>query len=362
MKIEIEDLVKRYGSTTAVDGISLVAEEGELTTLVGPSGCGKTTTLRCVAGLERPDEGRISIGDEVVTDPAENVFVPPHKRNIGFVFQTFDVWPHLSVFENVAYPLRNRDYEEDEIEERVLETLKLTGIRELSDKPATQLSGGQQARVGICRAIVYRPKVLLFDEPLTGLDRNLRKKMRYEIKRIQSELNITSLYVTHSQPEAMTLSDKLCLMNTNGQIEQMGSPRKIYHAPQTQFTFDFFGSSEEIGGVMSDSRGIETDIGLMQSTRTDNLADSESVTLGFRAEDVEVSPGRLDDERDENTWTGTVQEVSFLGELTEVLIDVEGKTIRSRQHSLPDGVTPGAVVTLRVDPQNVFVYEQGPAP
>ena len=357
MRIEIENLVKRYGSTVAVDGISLVAEEGELTSLVGPSGCGKTTTLRCIAGLERPNEGRISIGDETVTDPERDIFVPPQERNIGFVFQSFDVWPHLSVFENVAHPLRNRDVDEDEIEERVVKTLEMTGIGSLRDKPATQLSGGQQARVGISRALVYEPRVLLFDEPLTGLDRNLRKQMRYEIKRLQSELGITSVYVTHSQPEAMTLSDKLCLMNTRGKIEQMGSPRDIYNSPQTQFAFDFFGASEEIEGTVQDSRRIETDLGPVQSERMDGLAASDDITLGFRAEDVELSVGRPDEVGDENTWVGRVREVSFLGEMFEVLVDVDGKTIRCRQQTLQESIAPGTQVTVRVDPENVFVYE-----
>lgn len=356
MEIKIENLTKIYGrSTVAVDDISFTAEEGELTSLVGPSGCGKTTTLRSIAGLERPNQGRISIGDEVVTDPADNVFVPPQDRDIGFVFQTFDVWPHLSVFENVAYPLRNRDIPEDEIEERVKETLELTGIGELADKQATQLSGGQQARVGISRAIVYEPKVLLFDEPLTGLDRNLRQRMRYEIKRIQSEVGITSVYVTHNQPEAMTLSDKILLMNTNGKIEQMGTPQEIYNEPRTQFTFDFFGSSVELTGTTTDTDKFETDLGEVESIRGQDLPANENVTLGFRARDVEVSSDGINN-GDVNQWSGRVEDINFLGEMFEILVMVQGKSIQSRAPSLPTGMAEGQTVSVHVDPEDVFVY------
>jgi len=354
MQITIEGLVKRYGSVTAVDGIDIVAKEGKLTSLVGPSGCGKTTTLRCVAGLERPDAGRITIGDEVVTDPAENIFVPPNKRELGFVFQSFDVWPHLTVFQNVAYPLQNRNVPKDEIRERVTEALGLTGIEHLADKPSTQLSGGQQARVGICRAIVYEPRVLLFDEPLTGLDRNLRKQMRYEIKRIQSELEITSLYVTHSQPEAMTLSDKICLMNTSGTVEQEGTADEIYNHPTSQFSFDFFGSSDAMPGSVVDGNTVETDLGIVETTGVD-LAEGTAVNVGFRPEKVDVA---VDGEADwnGNQWAGTVADISFLGEMYEVIVDVDGTQVRARRRTVPDGIDEGATVSVHLDPTAVFVF------
>lgn len=352
MQIKIENLVKRYGNTTAVDGISFTAEEGKLTSLVGPSGCGKTTTLRSIAGLERPTSGKISIGNEVVTDPEDNIFKPPHKRDIGFVFQNFNAWPHMSVFENVAYPLRNRDWPEDEIEEKVMEALEMTGIEAHAQKQATDLSGGQQARVGICRAIVYEPKVLLFDEPLTGLDRNLRQKLRYEIKRIQEELGITSVYVTHSQPEAMTLSDKILLMNTNGKIEQQGSPKEIYYNPETQFTFDFFGSSESyVGTVGSDS--VETAFGSLESNDLNGYSAGQELTVGFRPEFVEIGDA---ESWNENTFTGTVKAVSFLGEMYEIVVDIDGEEIRSRRRNVPEGIEEGREVTIHIDPENVVTY------
>lgn len=356
-EIRVENLTKRYGDVTAVDDISFTAEEGELTSLVGPSGCGKTTTLRSVAGLERPEEGVITIGDEVVTDPANDVFKAPHERDIGFVFQTFDVWPHMTVFENVAYPLRNRDRPEDEIQERVMETLELTDIADQAEKPASQLSGGQQARVGISRSLVYEPKVLLFDEPLTGLDRNLRKQMRYEIKRIQSELGITSLYVTHSQPEAMTLSDTICLMNPNGKIEQMGSGDEIYHRPRSQFAFEFFGAMDPLDGRVSDANQIETDgMGTLQCTDLDIGVDS-GVAVGFRPEHVDFSHENRWDGT--NTFQGTVRDLAFLGELYELTIEVGGSTIRARQSRLTEEFAEGDQLYLHIDPSQVYAYPEG---
>lgn len=357
--IRVENLTKRYGSITAVDDISFTAEDSQLTSLVGPSGCGKTTTLRCVAGLERPDEGRISIGDKVVTDPSNNVFVPPHARDIGFVFQTFDVWPHMTVFENVAYPLRNRSYEEDRIEERVGETLEMTGIADQRDKPASHLSGGQQARVGICRAIVYEPRVLLFDEPLTGLDRNLRKRMRYEIKRIQTDLGITSIYVTHSQPEAMTLSDKIALMNTDGRIEQMGSGEDLYNHPNTRFTFEFFGSMTPFQGTVSEPGTVETEgLGVLKY-ETDGDRFVGEAMVGFRPEHVDFATTARDEWGDENTFEGTVEDVTFLGEMTEIEASIDGSKLRVRKNQLSEDIEVGETILLHIDAEHVYAFERG---
>jgi iron(III) transport system ATP-binding protein len=356
-EIQVENLTKRYGNLTAVDDVSFTARAGELTSLVGPSGCGKTTTLRCVAGLERPEEGRILIGDEVVTDPANDVFKPPHARDIGFVFQTFDVWPHMSVFENVAYPLRNRDVSEDEIERRVNDTLELTDIGDQADKPASQLSGGQQARVGISRALVYEPRVLLFDEPLTGLDRNLRKQMRYEIKRIQMDLDITSLYVTHSQPEAMTLSDTICLMNPNGKIEQMGSGEEIYHRPRSRFAFEFFGAMDPLEGRVTEPGRIETEgLGTLEYSN-DGSRTAGDVAVGFRPENVEFSQENRWE--DGNTFKGILEDLTFLGELYELTVDIKGSTIRARKSRLDEEFTEGDEIYLHIDPNQVNAYPEG---
>jgi iron(III) transport system ATP-binding protein len=357
-EIQVENLTKQYGDVIAVDDISFVAGDGKLTSLIGPSGCGKTTTLRCVAGLERPDAGRIEIGDDVVTDPANDVFVPPHERDIGFVFQTFDVWPHMTVFDNIAYPLRNRNRPSDEIEQRVMETLEMTDIADQREKPASQLSGGQQARVGICRAIVYEPRVLLFDEPLTGLDRNLRKQMRYEIKRIQTELEITSLYVTHSQPEAMTLSDKICLMNPSGRIEQMGSSEDLYYRPQSQFAFQFFGAFRPIAGKVTNPGRVETSFGTLDCN-TDGVEPQASVAVGFRPERVDISTAEWDEWRDNNTFNGIVENVTFLGEMYELNVAVEGTTVRARQSQLSSDINEDDKIHLHIDPEHVYTYPAG---
>jgi ABC-type sugar transport system ATPase subunit len=273
------------------------------------------------------------------------------------VFQTFDVWPDMYVFENVAYPVRNRDLPEDEIQERVTETLELTDIEDQAEKPASQLSGGQQARVGISRALVYEPKVLLFAEPLTGLDRNLRKQMRYEIKRIQSDLDITSLYVTHSQPEAMTLSDTICLMNPNGKIEQMGSGDEIYNTPRSQFAFEFFGAMDPIDGRVTEPGRIHTDwLGDLQFTGNSFDVDQQ-VAVGFRPEHIDFSHESIWD--DINTIRGSVEDLTLLGELYELTVSVNGTTLRARQSHLQEEVAEGDEIFFHIDPSEVYAYPKG---
>ncbi|WP_144906562.1 ABC transporter ATP-binding protein [Halobellus captivus] len=349
MKVSVKNLVKRYGETTAVDDISFVAEDGEFTTLLGPSGCGKTTTLRSIAGLERPDGGQITIGDTVLSDPSKNIFIPTQERNVGFVFQNFNVWPHLTVFENVAYPLRVRNYSEDEIEEKVMNVLKLTGLEDFRDRPSTQLSGGQQARVNVCRAIVYEPDLLLFDEPLTGLDRNLRHQMRYEIKRIQSDVGITTVYVTHSQPEAMTLADKIILMNPDGKIAQQGTADDLYYKPDSKFVFDFFGGSVEIEGTVTNPEGIQTDIGLF-SVDVSPFDAGSSAIIGFRPESVQIGK-----EGAVNNWKGEVEDINFLGSTYEFFISVGDVTIRARQPRSGD-IQEGRTVNFHIVPDDIFTY------
>lgn len=354
MQVTIDSITKRYGDITAIDDISITAEEGELTSLVGPSGCGKTTTLRSIAGLEFPDQGRIVIGGEVVADSEEGIRVPTQKRDVGFVFQTFDVWPHLNVFDNVAFPLKIRDYSKSEIAEKVHDVLELANIEELVDKNATDLSGGQQARVSICRALVYEPKLLLCDEPLTGLDRNLRRQMRYEIRRLQQEVGITTVYVTHNQPEAMTMSDKICLLNTDGQVEQTGTAQDIYNDPVSQYSFDFFGTSEYLEGEVGDDGEILTDIG--QVSHTTDVNGATNVTVGYRPEELEVS---LEPHRDwtQNTWSGRIEQYSFLGDTHEFSVVVDGVPLIARQSRIEDELGTGEKVHVHIDPDQIHVFE-----
>src|SRR5438270_3576619 len=256
----IENLRKKFiapGNVTvnAVDGISLGIETGKLVTLLGPSGCGKTTTLRCLAGLERPEAGRIVIGNETVFDSAKRIFVSPSDRGIGMVFQSYAIWPHMTVFENVAFPLRvarERKYSGAEIKDKVARALEMVRMSGYETRPATQLSGGQQQRLAFARGLVREPKILLLDEPLSNLDAKLREQMRVELKRLQKRLGITTVYVTHDQSEALALSDEIAVFSA-GRIIQRGTPQDIYRKPMSQFVADFIGSANFLPGTVSES-------------------------------------------------------------------------------------------------------------
>ena len=249
--VTVAELVKRYdgGAAAAVDGISFSVAHGELVTLLGPSGCGKTTTLRLIAGLEVPDGGKILFDDQIVSAAEQGQFVPPEARGAGMVFQSYAIWPHMTVYGNVAYPLRMRRANIADVRSKVLETLSLVGLLGLQDRLATQLSGGQQQRTAIARAIVATPGLLLFDEPLSNLDAMLRAQMRVELRQLQRKLNITTIYVTHDQIEAMVLSDRVIVMY-GGQIQQIGPPREVYLQPRNRFVAEFIGFSNFIKGTI----------------------------------------------------------------------------------------------------------------
>src|SRR6185295_1027559 len=239
--VGVEEVSKRFGTVAAVDRVSLVVPDGRLVILLGPSGCGKTTTLRMIAGLEQNDAGRISIGERVVSDAARGLFVAPERREIGMVFQSYAIWPHMTVFANVAYPLEVRRRPSAEVRERVLDTLRLMQMEHLTGRPATALSGGQQQRVAIARALVFRPRVLLMDEPLSNLDAQLREQMRLEIRALQQRLGITTIYVTHDQEEAMVLSDEIAVMH-EGRVLQRADPQTIYTRPANRTVAAFVGT------------------------------------------------------------------------------------------------------------------------
>ncbi len=247
--VRIEGLVKRFGNVTAVDHITFSVRRGEMVTLLGPSGCGKTTTLRCLGGIEPMDEGEITIGDETVSSSRKGFFLPPERRNVGMVFQSYALWPHMSVWSNVAYPLQVRRFPRHEIGDRVRRALELVGLADYAQRNATQLSGGQQQRVSLARALVYDPRVLLLDEPLSNLDARLRESMRFEIRRLQQDIGITAVYVTHDQAEAMVISDRLIVMNL-GRVEQMGPPLDVYARPASPFVASFLGSANLVEGTI----------------------------------------------------------------------------------------------------------------
>ncbi|MDH4291869.1 MAG: ABC transporter ATP-binding protein, partial [Dehalococcoidia bacterium] len=246
--IKIENLFKKFGKVAAVNHVWLEVKQGEILTLLGPSGCGKTTTLRCIAGLERPDEGDVIIDGKSMFSQG---FVPPSKREIGMVFQNYAVWPHMRVFDNVAYGLKIQKLPKNVIKKKVTENLESLGLTGLEKRFPGQLSGGQQQRVALARALVGNPKVLLLDEPLSNLDAKLREKMRFEIKSLVRRMGITSVYVTHDQAEAMVISDRVSVMNA-GDIVQVGTPEEIYKKPANRFVADFIGTTNFIPGEISE--------------------------------------------------------------------------------------------------------------
>ncbi|MEE9276427.1 MAG: ABC transporter ATP-binding protein [bacterium] len=295
--LEVSDLSKFFGDDRAVDGISFGAPRGTFLTLLGPSGCGKTTTLMCIAGLHKPDGGEIRIDGAPVTSIPGRVFLPPEKRNIGMVFQSYAIWPHMTVFQNVSYPLEIRDIGREEIDERVAEVLRLVGLSDMTDKLATQLSGGQQQRAALARAIIFRPRLLLFDEPLSNLDLKLRERMRIELKRIQHEVGITSIYVTHDQAEALVMSDEIVVMS-KGHIEQRGDPHSIYAHPANRFVSDFIGVVNLIEGRIAaapgEGRGEIEITGGRGAVRipcvlADGMAEGDAAFLSVRPENVTVA-------------------------------------------------------------------------
>ncbi len=247
--VRLEHLTKNFGSATAVDDLSVAVAKGESLTLLGPSGCGKTTTLRMIAGLETPDAGAIHIDGVPVVSVDGRINLPPERRKIGMVFQSYAIWPHMSVAQNVGFPLRLRRVSAAEIAERVKRALAMIGLVGFEDRPATRLSGGEQQRVALARALVYEPALLLLDEPLSNLDVKLREQMRLELKLLQNRLRLTVINVTHDQTEALSLSDRIIVLN-HGKVEQIGAPRELYERPATQFVRDFLGKSVTLSGVV----------------------------------------------------------------------------------------------------------------
>ncbi len=329
--IKLINLTKVFGKVTAVDHINLEVEDGEFVTLLGPSGCGKTTTLRMIAGLEVPTDGEIYIGERLVSSAAKKIFVPPEKRNIGMVFQNYAVWPHMTVFDNVAYPLKIKKMPKDEIRRRVMDMLRLVHLEGMENRYPHQLSGGQQQRVALARALVMEPDILLLDEPLSNLDAKLREEMRFEIRSIQQKLGITVVYVTHDQSEAMAMSDRIAVMN-RGRIHQVGSPYEIYKYPADSFVAGFIGLANFIKPdkveITSDKASVEIFNHQLRLQVAPPLKETGEPVLVVRPMDIDVYskpvPGSV---------RGKVKRSTFLGDIVDYLIDVEGTTIRVQDKS-----------------------------
>lgn len=329
--ITISHLRKSYGPTTVIDGLDLDIAEGEFVTLLGPSGCGKTTTLRSIAGLETPDSGRISIGDKIVTCIETGVALPPNKRSLGMVFQSYAIWPHMSVFGNVAYPLRRRRLPSGELKKRVMAALESVGLAHAATRLPTQLSGGQQQRVALARAIVADPAVLLFDEPLSNLDAQLRISMRDEISRLRSR-GRTSVYVTHDQSEAFALSDRIAVM-FDGRIVQLDTAQAIVARPVDIAVAKFLGIENLIPGrilsrsgdeAIVDAPAVGTRLRVMRGA--DQVAAGDEVTLAIRATHALVGSTAFQ----ENSCTGRIIQVTFLGDGFQYRIQVGAQQVLAR--------------------------------
>ena len=347
--VTIQNVTKSFGNTVVLENFDAVFQNGEFITLLGPSGCGKTTMLRIIAGFEKPTSGCVKFDDRVVS--SDKVFIPPEKRDIGMVFQSYAVWPHMTVFDNVAYPLRIKKMDKDVIQKKVDRVLAMVHLTQYAQRIPSQLSGGQQQRVALARALVAEPALLLLDEPLSNLDAKLRESMRFEIKEIQRESGITVLYVTHDQTEAMAMSDRIVVIN-RGIIQQIGAPRDIYTHPANPFVADFVGKIEFLEGeVKADC--IELD-GCGQ--RLPYEGDKKGrVIVGVRPEHVKYAP------IGQGSLNGTIKSHFYLGDVNDCRVDLGGgkelRVIADPYDSMD--VEAGKKVSLNV--REFLVYdEQGP--
>jgi ABC-type Fe3+/spermidine/putrescine transport system ATPase subunit len=358
--IEVRDLVVRYGGVIAVRGVTFTVGAGEHLTLLGPSGCGKTTTLRAIAGLEKPAAGEIRIGGAPVFSSSPSVNVPAERRGLSMVFQSYAIWPHMSVFDNVAYGLRVRKLPAAEVTAKVREALDLVQLGELGARSASKLSGGQQQRVALARAFVFSPSVLLFDEPLSNLDAKLRAEMRVELKELQRRLDITSVYVTHDLEEALAISDRIIVMR-DGVIEQVGTPGEIYDRPRNTFVADFVGSANLIRGRRrSDLERdgvvvIETSGGaLVHGTAAGRPPGGEAL-MAVRT--VRLRLERARPATSVNAWPARIRQRVFQGDFTQYHVDWDGRTLIVRL-ATSDPMAEGDEVFVSADPRHCVLLEE----
>ena len=349
MGIKVSSLVKIYGSTTIVHGISFNVDDGEFVTLLGPSGCGKTTTLRCIAGLERTDGGVIEIDGKVVSDPQQGIFVAPHERSLGMVFQSYAIWPHMTVAQNVAFPLEVRG--EKNSRETVEWALDVVGLKALAGRQPSELSGGQQQRVALARAIAGRPKVLLFDEPLSNLDARLRDRTRAEISRIQKELSIPAVYVTHDQAEALSMSDRIIVMDA-GHIVEEGLPRTLYRRPMRRFTADFIGAANFLTLVHRDQAWFAPDGSAVQLDHVEAGEPGEKREAVLRAESMSLRAQGDPAAAGLNALHGKVANLQYMGPHIEYSIDISGVPLNAL---CKEEFERGADVLVTFRPQDIHL-------
>lgn len=358
--VSIINLVKKFGSTVAVAGVDLWIESGSLFFLLGPSGCGKTTLLRMIAGFETPNSGMIRFGDREVTKH------PPEKRDAGMVFQGYALWPHLSVFENVAFGLRVRKVPNADLQRRVGEALELVQMNGYEDRKPTQLSGGQQQRVALARALAFRPSVLLLDEPLSNLDAKLRLEMRSEIRRIVDDAQITTIYVTHDQEEALSLADQMAVLR-DGKVIQTGGPRELYDQPNSRFTASFLGETNFVEGTVEsvDREGttVSTPLGNLRSNRTlEQAAIGDTISLSLRPEALRVIDPENSATNPPSGWNRASTAVTrsmFLGETAQLELRGDGDTSLKVLELHPRVVrSAGSPLDVAIDPADVVLLSE----
>jgi iron(III) transport system ATP-binding protein len=356
------EYVDEHGKAVrAAQDVSFEVPQGKLFTLLGPSGCGKTTTLRSIAGLEKPRSGEISVGGELIYSSGKKVFIPPNRRGLGMVFQSYAIWPHMTVFENAAFPLQvsKKSNSRRQIEERVVRVLKVVALEDMAEREATKLSGGQQQRLALARALVMEPPLLLLDEPLSNLDAKLRERMRFELKRLQRDLGITTVYVTHDQSEALALSHSIAVMN-RGVIQQTGAPREIYERPGNQFVADFIGTTNFLPATVKGPDAapgfyrVTSEVGELKARAVETLREGAKIVLSVRPEDIQLSETRP---AGENVLEGSVETKVFLGESVDFQVKLKQRTLISRAHpSLETRV--GERIYLCLDPEKCVALKE----
>ena len=357
--VQVDNLTKRFGTAAAVSDLSLTIAQGESITLLGPSGCGKTTTLRMIAGLETGDAGAIQINGVPVFDAQRGVNLPPERRNIGMVFQSYAIWPHMTVAENVGFPLRVRRLSAAETAPRVRKALDTVGLAGFEDRPATRLSGGQQQRVALARALIHEPAVLLLDEPLSNLDVKLREQMRLELKILQQRLNLTFVNVTHDQVEALSISDRIAILD-NGRIEQVGTPRELYENPNTPFVRDFLGKSAILPGKVRNI--FQGRVGVELACQPGKVLECSFAThMSFEVgQDVDISvrPEAIRVKRPSEpgqVLKGTIITALYQGERSECVVNIGGDAIVI--YLSPDiEVKPGRDIELSITTDALKVW------
>jgi iron(III) transport system ATP-binding protein len=366
--VRIVSLRKRFDATPVLRGLDLAIDDREFVTLLGPSGCGKTTTLRCVAGLERPDAGEVHIGEDVVACPERRVFVPPNRRDVGMVFQSYALWPHMSVFANVAYPLRVRRMPRREVASRVGEVLASVGMDTYARRPVTDLSGGQQQRVALARALVGRPRVLLLDEPLSNLDAKLRLAMRKEIRAAHERAGTTSVYVTHDQAEAIAMSDRVVVLH-EGAIQQIGTPFEIYRRPANRFVAEFVGFDNIVEATVAQKRpgavavtleGSEDQVWIRDAASGGTPNAGARALIAVRAEDVRLTST---DGRSSGSGLppGTVSSRAYAGERWEYCVELaQGSLIARCSEPGESSLSPGDPVGVQFSPDRVVLLPDRP--